>query len=256
MGSRGKLETTLDNLLDEHEHRAVPLPTLEDIMTAPRAGSASRYCDEIKRVYRLLRDDEPDVEFVPALFGEKAPDAWDIERGGIAIEFDEAQHFNPLRRLTLDSVIYTRPFPLTEYKAWCDDRKCITRCVNKPKGFFGFKRDAGKEPVLWSQFGRPRPAWSEVKDLRRASKASGNVSWITRSNLPRLKQRAFYDFVKDIYPYLRPGEIALARISIYDEVKIDGKPVKVEEALDDPPRSHAAPFWNLIKTRIVRGPSS
>jgi hypothetical protein len=132
---------------------------------------------------------------------------WDIEFQGIAVELDECLHFNRYRGETLKSASYPRlpKFPLEKYRCFCSKHE--DKCVRS--GSYGKKWSSR---TAADQFGCPSP----LRDL------SGNGS-------PRWKQRAFYDFVKDLSPLLIG--VKVVRISVWDQL-VEGETTTVGEVLD------------------------
>jgi hypothetical protein len=170
-------------------------PRAEDVNSTGQA-------DSVRQVYRKLSGVLP----CPQLNLR----AWDIEFDGRAVELDEYLHFNRYRALTLEAPIYAKlaKFPLTLYRGFCSTYE--GRCL-QAGGYGGKWSNRSCE----AQFG----VSSSPKDL------SGNGS-------SRWKQRAFYDFVKDLSPLV--VGVAVARISIWDEVFESGQKRTVAEVLSRP----------------------
>ncbi len=131
---------------------------------------------------------------------------WDMEFEQIAVELDEELHFNRYRGITLKSEIYTRlpKFPLDSYRHFCSDRE--DSCLRRSYGKYW------TNPSCEGQFG---PA-SSLKNLY------GNGA-------PRWKQRAFYDFVKDLSPLLI--NVKVARVAVLDTVLVAESTKTVREIL-------------------------
>lgn len=148
--------------------------------------SASVFGPEVHRVYRELGGS---LDAFPTRHGK-----WDIECDGFVVELDEEQHFNRYRRTTLDSAVYKAlpTFPLDLYREYCVDRE--RDCLRK----------AG--------FGR---YWTNVSCERHFGSAGAKGDLVSGGS-PRWKQRAFYDFLKDLGPLI--CGINVVRISIYDIV--------------------------------------
>lgn len=190
--------------------KTVPFPT-EGLI------SKSRLSEEVQRVYRALGGL---AHFVVGIRRD-----WDLTVGGVAVEFDEEQHFNRYRLLTLASPIYRelKLFPLEAYQSYCrgHERECLK------------KARVGK---FWSsgscerQYGAP----SEEGDL-------------ARNGSPRWKQRAFYDFVKDLTPLLL--QLPLARISVWDSISIGDRQISVNRALTVSESNSTRPLVDLIELR-------
>lgn len=154
---------------------------------------------------------------------------WDLQIGNVAVELDEERHFNRYRRRTLDSRLYSQLplFPLAVYREYCDKREA--ECLSSARyGGYWSNRSCV------SQFGLAAPEG----DLE------GHGS-------PRWKQRAFYDFVKDLSPLVLG--IPLARVSIWDLVQANGTDVLVAQALAT--RSEAA-IQGIVQLIEARAGSS
>jgi hypothetical protein len=135
------------------------------------------------------------------------PRGWDIETPDFVVEFDEQQHFNRYRDVTLSSGIYAElpAFPLREYRGYCvtRERECIRKaCGGK------YWTSSGAE----SHFG---PA-----DPPRTFASRG---------APRWKQRALYDMIRDVIPFI--AGIAVVRIAVWDALDVHGRKMTVREAL-------------------------
>jgi hypothetical protein len=138
----------------------------------------------------------------PANVGDR-----DIVASTFVVEFNEAQHFNRYRRLTLDCTLYGELplFPLDVYRNFCVKRE--PECLKKASG--------GKywtSPSTETQFG--------TSDSRGLLGTSGSARW---------KQRAFYDLLRDLAPLA--GGLPVVRISIWDELRADGGSLTVGDAL-------------------------
>ena len=133
---------------------------------------------------------------------------WDTEFDGIAVELDEELHFNRYRSITLKSAIYARlpSFPLVDYQRYCSEREKM--CLKA--GSYGGK---WSNKSTQAQFGEA----SQPKDL------SGNGS-------PRWKQRAFYDFVKDLSPLLLI-DVKVSRVAVWDTLVVAESTKTVREIL-------------------------
>ncbi len=151
---------------------------------------------------------------------------WDIEFRGCAIELDEELHFNRYRALTLEAEIYSDlgHFPCKAYKSYCLDREegCLVA------GGYGKKWTS---PSTERQFGVSSPP----KQLAEPGPA-------------RWKQRAFYDFLKDLSPLIIG--IPVVRISIWDRIEIDGNERSVNWALKHPNKSAASAIVALFEDRL------
>jgi hypothetical protein len=144
----------------------------------------------------------------------------------LGIELDEAQHFNRYRDITLSSLQYsTLPFfPLSDYRTYCT--------VNEP---------------LCLQKARRLGYWTNPSSAKNFGKA-GHHGILAGLGSPRWKQRAFYDYLRDLLPLNCPT-LRIARISIYDNVGLAGTCVPVSIALRSPVSMYGRPIINLINSR-------
>jgi hypothetical protein len=184
--SQDNLERILGRLGYSIRSGILPRPTFNEV-------KRSEFSDEVFRVYKQIGGVREDF---PLRLG-----SWDIEIVGTAIELDESLHFNRYRSLTLQSPLYRYlpHFPLPDYIKYC--RRHELECLKA--GSYGGK---WSNDSCESQFGRA----SVHRDL------DGNGA-------PRWKQRAFYDFVKDLTPLLL--KVNLVRISIWDHVNVNGSSI-------------------------------
>jgi hypothetical protein len=190
----GKIQDNLERLLRDARASIssgeIPYPRRSDI-------KSSKYVEEVERVYRELGGVK--LAF-PLRLGQ-----WDLEVNNAAVELDEYLHFNRYRAQTLRSSAYQdlTSFPLALYKTYC--KSCEERC--RRAGSYGKKWTSDSSE---SQFG--------------PGSDPGNLSG---KGAPRLKQRAFYDFVKDLTPLVL-GE-PLVRVAVWDTVEVGGRPRTFEE---------------------------
>ncbi len=168
----------------------------------------SEFYEEIYRVYKSLGGllDEP-----PFNVGD-----WDINLEKVIIECDEENHFNRYRLKTLESPIYNSDinFNIQKYKKYCKgyEKKCRT------------DGQYGSSPSSQKQFGE-----CELdKDM-------------TASDYSRWKQRAFYDYLRDVYSKITG--IPVIRISIYDDFKYNA----VRQLLDE---ANTAKIRDLVRSRV------
>jgi hypothetical protein len=153
--------------------------------------------------------------------------AWDIEFDGIAVELDEHLHFNRYRLWTLCSPLYGRlsRFPLAAYREFCADRE--PDC-----------REAGKWGGRWTN-----------KSCEKQFGPAGEQGELSGAGSPRWKQRAFYDYVKDLAPLL--VGVRVARISIWDTLD-DGGERTVRQILSNPAPNSGQRLAELISARAGR----
>ena len=170
--------------------------------------SNSKFHNEIESTYKKLNGQ---LEVYPIAFK-----GFDIQIPNCIVELDEAQHFNRYRSLTLDSTIYktNNSFSTSDYKKFCKEFE--DDCLQK--GDYGqyWKTDSTEK-----QFGISSPE-----------------GILTGNGSSRWKQRAFYDFLRDVSQQI--GNYKLIRISIHQ--KIDDK--SVDEILNRNLKNY---FPQLIK---------
>ncbi|MBN2747333.1 MAG: hypothetical protein JXR34_11460 [Bacteroidales bacterium] len=146
------------------------------------------YKNELVSMYRKLGGvlDAP-----PTSFG-----AWDIVTKDFIVELDEEQHFNRYRELTLESEIYAdnKFLDVNQYKIYCKEFESV--CLKKASRGGYWKNDSTEK-----QFG----------------KASENGDFSVNGS-PRWKQRAFYDFCRDIFAV--SSRVPVYRIAIYDKMAL------------------------------------
>ncbi len=180
----------------------------------------SEYAVKVLRIYKIIGGTQD--EFPLNIKG------WDIEVDGIGLELDEHLHFNRYRLQTLRSSIYADlpAFPKDVYVEYCEahEQDCLS------SGSYGGK---WSNESCEKQFGPP-----------------GEYGDLTGMGAPRWKQRAFYDFVKDITPLLIG--IPCVRISIWDTVRTDEGSQQLSEFLSDNNLCNPEPVWNLIVSRAGR----
>lgn len=210
----GKMQDNLIEILKSNNNkittRTIPFPDFNSILN-------SNYNDEVIRIYKELGGVE---DVFPCNLRK-----WDLEFDNIPIELDEYLHFNRYRKITLSSSIYNElsSFPLDRYIFLCN--KYENNCLKA--GSYGGKWTNNS---CEKQFGKP----SNKGDL------NGNGS-------PRWKQRAFYDFIKDLTPLL--FNIPLVRISIWDELELNSRKILIKDILDDCDYFASDAINNLIYQR-------
>lgn len=133
---------------------------------------------------------------------------WDIVTEKCIIELDEQLHFNDYRLATLESPLYNllKAFPIEMYRDYC--RKYKDKCLR-----------VGSSGGKWTN--------TSCEKMFGPSQQNGDLSGFGSS---RWKQRAFYDFVKDI-SYLVTS-IPVVRLSIYDPVEYNGRKYELGNLLE------------------------
>jgi len=147
----------------------------------------SKYSDIIFQMYKELNGQ---LDLPPTRFGQ-----WDISTHNFIIELDEERHFNRYRLKTLDSAIYNswKYFSVADYKSYCSNKeKDCLKAANWAKNWKNLSTE--------KQFGQ-----------------SDNEGVLLKKGSSRWRQRAYYDFVKDISSKIIG--IPILRISIYDSFK-------------------------------------
>ena len=144
---------------------------------------ASGYYEDVVNVYRILGG----VLSMPPIRVGK----YDIDTDNFIIELDEENHFNRYRLSTLNSPIYANNpnIDVAQYKKFCKNYE--DRCRTD--------RKYAKNDSTEKQF--------EYCEL------DGNLG----DSRSRWKQRAFYDFIKDITSIVK--NVPIIRISIYEKYK-------------------------------------
>lgn len=209
----GTMQNTLEAILGDVgtvDHETLPFPRLQDLV---RTG----YSEIIATVYKSLGGVLTSAELNLR--------HWDLEFDGIAVELDEYLHFNRYRAITLASDAYENlhGFPLVAYRRYCAEFE--SDCLRA--GGYGGK---WSNPSCERQFGVGTPP--KVLD--------GNGA-------PRWKQRAFYDFVKDLSPLVLGGKVV--RVAIWDCVDQNGTMCTVKDVLSRPAVAGAHSIAELIRTR-------
>ncbi len=179
--------------------------------------------EEATEIYQHLGGENP----TPPCF----PPAWHIElEGNLAIQLDEQLHFNKYRSITLRSGIYqdAPPFTLIKYQNYC--RKQANECLKS--GLAGAK-------------------WTSAETEKQFGKAEAPGD-LTGNGSPAWKMRAFGDFLQDLTPKLLP--IRLIRLSIYDEIMVERKLVRLNEVLTLPTEATAEILLKNIERKIDQPP--
>ncbi|SFI50920.1 DUF7255 family protein [Albimonas pacifica] len=187
----------------------LPLPRPADFV---REGLA----EQVMQVYRALggKMDEPPGTHVGG---------WTLAYGDMAVALDGELHFNRWRAQTLEAPAYRAlaHFPTRKYLDFCAsfERQAL---------------DAGIVGGRWTtqsaeiQFG--------------ASAAPGELSG---AGSARWRQRAFFDFVKDLAPLA--CRVPMARIAIWDRVAFSSVSMTLGHALDEV--GAASAIARLIESR-------
>lgn len=144
----------------------------------------SKYYGYIQNCYKRL---DGILDIPPVNIGK-----YDIILNDFIIELDEENHFNRYRLITLESQFYDqyKNFNIEEYRLLCKrhENNCCTHT-----GYWS-------NPSTEKQFGK--------SETRGTLANNGSSRW---------KQRAFYDFIKDISSVIIG--IPIIRISIYEIYK-------------------------------------
>lgn len=211
----GEMQSTLEQLLASVgtiSHKRLPFPRDHDVV---RAGHGELVND----VYKNLGGGLPSASL------NLRP--WDMEFDGVAVELDEYLHFNRYRAFTLDSMAYSDlpSFPLEAYRKYCVEFE--SNCL-----------DAGGYGGKWSNSGCER----QFGPASAPRVLDGNGA-------PRWKQRAFYDFVKDLSPLLI--DVKVARVAIWDRISDGGAPRVVRDILSRPTTTSARALADFVQERAV-----
>jgi hypothetical protein len=152
---------------------------------------------------------------------------WDMEFDGVAVELDEYLHFNRYRAVTLECPIYGQlsGFPLAPYREYCAVFEAC--CL-----------DAGGYGGKWSN-----------KSCERQFGHGSQPTDLSGGGAPRWKQRAFYDFVKDLCPLL--VGVSVARVAIWDRLSDERGTRTVKEVLFHPSATGSAALAQLVRERTM-----
>lgn len=170
----GQKEKNLKKLFTAREHAKLTLQELK----------ASSFYEDAYSMYKRLGGQYLEV---PCGYGK-----WDIPTSDFIIELDEERHFNHYRLETLSSPIYLKSklFSADDYKNYCKEHE--EDCLKAAGWGKNWMNDSTEKMFVKS---------GEKKDL------SGNGS-------SRWRQRAYYDYLKDITAKIKG--VPVIRISIYD----------------------------------------
>ena len=173
---------------------------------------------EITRVYRQLGGG---LEAFPARCG-----AYDVVYRGQAVELDEERHFNRYRLLTLDSPLYTSlsDFPLELYRSLCVSHE--SACL-KAAGYGG--------------------NWSNPSCAKQFS-GSPPVGTLEPPGPPRWRQRAFYDFLKDIVALASGPRVV--RLPIWQTVQLAGRETTIGQALQAGSPAELTALADIIEAKL------
>ena len=188
----------------------IPYPIYQQV-------ASSKYNDEVFLIYQKLGGI---LNAIPLNLR-----SWDLEVNGVAVELDEELHFNRYRALSLQSPLYKflPHFGLREYRSYCEvyENKCLSA------GSYGKKWTSNSAEKQFGHAGQPRN--------------------LADNGSPRWKQRAFYDFVKDLSPLIIG--VPVARISIWDRVHVNGVSVSVARILDNKMYDEADELLRIVLIR-------
>ena len=207
----GKKQDALVELLDSEgslgQHRR---PNRQDLL---RAGLLREVGDVYRGLGGLLDE-------VPTRVGN-----WDTVFNEIAVELDEQLHFNRYRLRTLQSPLYRQlpAFPRSSYEQLCREHE--SACLRA--GSYGGK-------------------WTN-RSCEKQFGSHGAAGDLTGAGAPRWKQRAFYDFLKDLAPL--SIELRVARVSIWERLPGDQARRNIEECLKRPAVETGGQLAALIRVR-------
>lgn len=154
--------------------------------------------DEVWAVYRSLGGIQEESAFTPR------PGKWDFRVDGVFVELDEHLHVNRYRAIALQSRAYQSlsGFPHALYLGWCVTRE--KECLR-----------AGSHGGKWTN-----PSCEKQFDTAGPSGVLHHDPTI-KNGSPRWKQRALYDFCKDVSVLCSGG--AISRVSIWEEIELGGR---------------------------------
>ena len=177
-------------------------------LTKSQLSLSPELYSEVKSMYKELGGTQEDP---PLTFGP-----WDISTPEFIIELDEENHFNRSRLQTLNSNIYQsiKGFPLEAYKQFC--KQYESRC----RKFGGYWKSDSSENLFMK---------------------SNDNGCLNGAGSSRWKQRAFYDFLRDITGVI--SGIPVIRLSIYQTFK--GK--KVQDIIESKDKTM---ILDLVRTTV------
>ena len=177
-------------------------------LTKSQLSLSPELYSEVKSMYKELGGTQEDP---PLTFGP-----WDISTPEFIIELDEENHFNRYRLQTLNSNIYQsiKGFPLEAYKQFC--KQYESRC----RKFGGYWKSDSSENLFMK---------------------SNDNGCLNGAGSSRWKQRAFYDFLRDITGVI--SGIPVIRLSIYQTFKCK----KVQDIIESKDK---AMILDLVRTTV------
>jgi hypothetical protein len=194
MGKKEKyLKGVLDNEGFNFQSWEYPIITEQDLRD-------SDLYDEVERVFIELGGNLNNIK----IFHGK----WDIQKNGFVIELDEQRHFNRYRLITLKSSFYNLTDNIwhKKYLDYCKDYE--DKCI-KAASYGGNWTNSSCEKM----FG-PSSDYGELND-------KGPARW---------KQRAFYDYLKDINAHI--NNFKILRFSIWDEFTFENNSYTLRKVLN------------------------
>lgn len=199
---------------NEFRHLTGSLPKIKDT-----TFRNSALADESMRVYRELGGVLDQYPWNPP--------SWDLEFETFALKLDEAPNFNRYRALTLKSSLYTtlNNFPLENYKRYC--RQHEPECLK-----------SAKHLNMWSD--------RESEKYFGESQDPGDLALKGAS---KWKERAFFDFLEDATGSLSKTKVI--RISIYDNLMINNKLIKLDALLISQNPQNEKYIWNYLSRKIT-----
>lgn len=158
----------------QFRHRAITLSDIEEF----------NFVETVSKVYKNLGGR---LKALPVRYGN-----WDVSTEDFIIELDEERHFNRYRSETLNSDFYSDHsfFSIADYKSYCHERE--KECLKAAKWGQNWKNSSTEKMFIKSNVDG---------DL------AGNGS-------SRWRQRAYYDFLKDLTS--KVINTPVIRVSIYD----------------------------------------
>lgn len=175
-----KQQQAFVTLLRQMGYQAITSPPRPRLDTMPPDARAM-----VVDLYRKLNGVQPEPRLTPG--------SWDSSfEGGLVVEYDESQHFNRYRAMTLQrDWAHALPWRRS-YLDYCATHEfdCTTA-----RGWGGYWSKGPAERL----FGAPGPE----RDLEGVGS-------------PRWRQRALYDAMRDVAALY--GNVRLARLAVYDEI--------------------------------------